>query len=115
MGSHVRLIPNLRKIVKLLSGSITVEWASQPASMLSLRSAFSTVGLFGAENESAQPKKEQSWSEKYNEAIQKQMAERRKAFNENQIQKNPQELARFIAAQRERIMALEAERDQRTR
>ena len=71
--------------------------------------------VLGAENESDQPKKEQSWSEKYNEAIQKQMAERRKAFNEDQIQKNPQELARFIAAQRERIMALEAEREQRTR
>ncbi len=66
--------------------------------------------VLGAENEEKTPKKEQSWAEKYNEAIHQQMEERKQAFNHDKIQRNPEALARFIATQRERIMKLEEER-----
>ena len=74
-----------------------------------------TSPLNANEEEKTQVKEEQNWSKKYNEAIEKQTKERSKAFNEDKIQGDSQALAALIARQREVIMAIDRERESRTR
>lgn len=79
--------------------------------MLSLLSVAVVLPTLSATENSKQEQKpeekqQQSWNERYNEAIEKQMQERQRAFNEDNIQSNPEELAIFITRQRERIMSL---------
>ena len=55
-------------------------------------------------------KQQQKWNKRYNEAIEKQMQERSRAFNEDNIQANHEEFIAFISRQRERIMSLVEEK-----
>lgn len=74
-----------------------------------------TSQLNANEEGKAPAKEEQNWAQRYNEAIERQMEERSKAFNEDKIQGDPQALAAMIARQREVIMVIERERESRTR
>ena len=75
--------------------------------MLSLLSVVVVLPTLSATENS---KQEQSWNERYNEAIEKQMQERQRAFNEDNIQANHEEFIAFISRQRERIMSLVEEK-----
>ena len=82
--------------------------------MLSLLSVAVVLPTLSATENSKQEQKpeekQQTWNERYNEAIEKQMQERSKAFNEDNIQANHEEFIAFISRQRERIMSLVEEK-----
>ncbi len=82
-------------------------------SMMGVAVVFSSA--MAQENKEQQPK-EFSAEQSYNVILEKQMQERAQAFNRDGIQKNDKELAKFLARQRERVMAWEREREkERTR
>lgn len=62
------------------------------------------------ENNKEQQSKEASVEQAYNAILEKQTQERAQAFNRDGIQKNDKELAKFLARQRERVMAWEREK-----
>ena len=74
-----------------------------------------TSQLNANEEGKAPAKEEQNWAQRYNEAIEKQTKERSKAFNDDKIQGDSQALAALIARQREVIMAIDRERESRSR
>ena len=74
-----------------------------------------TSSLNANEEEKVPAKEEQNWTQQQREAIEKQMQERSRAFNEDKIQHDNKALLAFISRQREAIMALEAKKREHTR
>lgn len=64
------------------------------------------------ENENKEQKAVEVSELSYNELIEKQMEERSKAFNYDKVQKDDKALARFLEAQRNRILDWERQRSQ---
>ena len=84
--------------------------------MLSLLSVAMVLPTLSAtenlkQDQKSEEKTEQTWEERYNAAIEKQIQERQKAFNEDNIQSNPEAFEALIVRQRETIMKLLDEKE----
>lgn len=82
-------------------------------SLLSVAMVLPTLSATENSKQEQKPeeKQEQTWTERYNAAIEKQIQERQKAFNEDNVQSNSEALETMIVHQRETIMKLLDEKE----